>query len=83
MVMVTLEAVEVKDNKLIWTGTLNAPADNLIALQNQMAKKVRQELLPALGVAQRAVETSSAPANREGYDLYLRSVSMPHDGTAE
>ena len=52
-VMVTLEAVEVKDNRLIWTGTLTAPADNLIALQNQMAKKVRQELVPALGDEQR------------------------------
>jgi eukaryotic-like serine/threonine-protein kinase len=82
IVMVTLEAVEVKDNKLIWTGTLTSPADNLIALRNQMAKKVRQELVPALGIANGVVETSSAPANREGYDLYLRSVSVPHEGEA-
>ncbi len=80
MVMVTLEAVEVKDNKLVWTGRLNAPADNLIVLQNQMAKKVRQELVPALGIARAAVETSSVPANREGYDLYLRTASMSHEG---
>ncbi len=78
-VMVTLEAVEVKDNKLIWTGTLTSPADNLIALQNQMSKKVRQELVPKLGAANGQVETSSAPANSEGYDLYLRSKSIPHD----
>ena len=45
MVMVTLEAIEVRDNRLVWTGSLRAPADNLIALQNQMAKKVKQELL--------------------------------------
>ena len=82
MVMVTLEAVEVKDNRLIWTGTLTAPADNLIALQNQIAKKARQELLPALGVESGALETSSAPANSTGYDLYLRSVAAPHDGAA-
>lgn len=80
--MVTLEAIEVNDNKLIWTGTLTSPADNLIVLRNQMAKKVRQELVPALGLSRGAVETSSAPANREGFDLYLRSVSMPHDGAA-
>ena len=82
MMMVTLEAVDVKNNRLIWTDTLRAPADNLIALQNQMAKKVRQELLPALGIVNGAVETSSVPANREGYDLYLRSLSMAHDGAA-
>ena len=82
ILMVTLEAVEVKDNRLIWTGTLTAPADNLIALQNQLAKKVRRELLPALGAGSVTLETSSAPANSTGYDLYLRSVSVPHDGAA-
>jgi tetratricopeptide (TPR) repeat protein len=53
MVMVTLEAVDVKNNKVIWTGTLTAPTDNLIALRNQMAKEVRQELVPALGITRR------------------------------
>jgi TolB-like protein/predicted Ser/Thr protein kinase len=80
MVMVTLEAVEVKDNRLIWAGTLTAPADNLIALQTQMAQKVRRELLPALGAGSVTLEPSSAPANSTGYDLYLRSVSVPHEG---
>jgi TolB-like protein len=78
-VMVTLEAVEVKDNKLIWTSTLTAPSDNLIVLQNQLAKKVRQELLPALGVGGGAVEASSAPANSEGYEWYMRSLPVSHD----
>ena len=82
MVMVTLEAVEVKDDRLIWTGTMTAPADNLIALQTQLSKKVREELLPALGVVSGAVEASTAPGNSEGYDLYLRSVAVPHDGAA-
>jgi len=79
---VTLEAVEVKDNKLIWTGTLTSPADNLIALQNQMAKKVRQELVPALGIARGAVETGSTPVNGEAYDAYLRTLAIPHEVTS-
>ncbi len=81
-VQVTLEAVEVKDNRLIWTGTLSSPADNLITLQNQMAKKVRQELVPELGIARGAVEASSTPGNREAYDSYLRSKALSHDGGA-
>jgi tetratricopeptide (TPR) repeat protein len=79
-VLVTLEAIEVRDNRLVWTGTLSAPSDNLMALQNQLSKKVREELLPSLGVNTGAVETSSAPRNSEGYDLYMRSVSLSHDG---
>jgi serine/threonine protein kinase/Tfp pilus assembly protein PilF len=81
-VMVTLEAVDVKDNKLIWTGQLTAPADNLIALRNQMAKKVRQELVPALGGKKETDEATSTPANSEAYDLYLRSDAMPHEQQA-
>jgi eukaryotic-like serine/threonine-protein kinase len=81
-VLVTLEAVEVKDNKLVWTGTLTAPVDNLIALQGQMSKKVRQELVPALGISRGAVESSSAPVNRDAYNAYLRSLAMAHDGEA-
>lgn len=78
-VMVTLEAVAVKENKLIWTDTITGPSDNMVALQNQITKKVRQELLPALGVASTSMETSTAPANSQGYELYLRSVSVSHD----
>jgi serine/threonine protein kinase/Tfp pilus assembly protein PilF len=80
--MVTLEAVEVKDNRLIWTGTLTSTTDNLIALQNQIAKKVRQELVPALGISGGTVEPSSAPVNREGYNAYLRTLAMSHDAAA-
>jgi eukaryotic-like serine/threonine-protein kinase len=79
MVMVTLEAVEVKDNRLVWTGSLQAPADNLIALQNQMARKVKQELLPALGVGSGELEESSVPVNSEAYHLYMQSAAIPRD----
>ena len=79
MVMVTLEAVEVKENRVIWTGTLTAPVNNLIALRNQMAKEVRQDLLPALGIANGAVEAGSAPANPDAYDMYLRALAIPHE----
>ena len=79
MVMVTMEAVGVKENRVIWTGTLSAPVDNLIALRNQMAKEVRKELLPALGIAREAVEAGSTPANREAYDAYLRTLAIPRE----
>jgi len=78
-VQVTLEAVDVKENKVIWTGTLTSPTDNLIDLRNQMAKKVRLELVPALGITRGPVETASAPANREAYDAYLRTLAIPHE----
>ena len=42
-------------------------------------QKVRQGLLPMLGAAGGFLETSTRPNNQEAYDLYLRSVAMPHD----
>jgi serine/threonine protein kinase/TolB-like protein len=79
-VMVTLEAVAVANNRLIWTGTMRARADDLIALRNQMSKKVKQELLPALGVGGGATaDAGNAPANPEAYELYMRSTQIPHD----
>ncbi len=81
MMRVTLQAIEVKDSKSIWTETVRAPPDNSIALQKQISDKIRQDLIPILGVASAEVERSSIPANREGYDLYLRTLSMPHDGS--
>lgn len=78
-VQVTLEAVDVKENKMIWTGTLTSPTDNLIDLRNQMAKKVRMELVPALGITRGPAETASAPANREAYEAYLRTLPIAHE----
>ena len=77
-VIVTLEAVSVADDRLLWRTTLQAPADNLIVLQKQMEKNVRQGLLPALGVGGE-VEEGSAPANPEAYRLYMQSKAIPHD----
>jgi len=76
---ITLEAIQVEGNKLVWQANVNAPAQDLIALQAQMSAKIRQELLPALGVAGGLLETGSRPKNPEAYDLYLHSLALPHD----
>jgi TolB-like protein/tRNA A-37 threonylcarbamoyl transferase component Bud32 len=78
-VILTLQAVDVKDNRLVWTGTLQAPTEDLIELRKQMEKKVKQELLPALGVANWGMEESSVPVNPEAYHLYMQSAAIPRD----
>jgi hypothetical protein len=44
-----------------------------------MAAKIRQELLPALGIAGGFLDTGTRPKNAEAYDLYLHSLALPHD----
>lgn len=81
-IVVTLEAIQASDNKLIWQTTQMAPAQDLIALQADLAAQVRQGLLPLLGVGQNAQEAGSRPKNAQAYDLYLHSLAIPHDPVA-
>ena len=76
---VTLEAVDVENNRTIWRDTLSLASQNLIHLREQVTTKVRQSLIPALGGSSASTETSTRPHNEEAYDLFLRSVAIPHD----
>jgi serine/threonine protein kinase len=78
-ILVTLEAIEVKENKLLWQTTATAPSGDLIALQSELGKQIRKGLLPALGAAGGSLDTSTYPTNQEAYDLYLRSTTISHD----
>ncbi|MGC2557899.1 MAG: protein kinase [Terriglobales bacterium] len=76
---ITLEAIDVENNRTLWRDTLNVATPDMIAMRSQITQKVRQGLVPALGVGTDATETTTRPNNEEAYDLYLRSLAMPHD----
>jgi hypothetical protein len=76
---ITLEAVDVENNRTLWRDTLNVAAPDMISMRGQITSRVRQGLLPALGATGDAGETPTRPANEEAYDLYLRSLSLATD----
>jgi len=76
---ITLEAIDVENNRTLWRDTMTVAAPDLIAMRAQITAKVRQGLVPALGVATDSAEGATRPGNEEAYDLYLRSLSLPHD----
>jgi eukaryotic-like serine/threonine-protein kinase len=76
---ITLEAVDVAENRTLWRDTMTVAAPDLIAMRNQITARVRQGLVPALGAGTNSEESGTHPKNEEAYDIYLRSVSMPHD----
>ncbi len=77
---VTLEAIDVSTDRLLWQGNATAKADDMIGLQEALTTQVQHGLLPILGGAAGAVEaTASRPKNQQAYDFYLRSVAVPHD----
>ena len=75
---VTLEAIDVPNDRLLWQGNATASVNDLISLQSQLSTQVQQGLLPALGVAAGALSTASRPKSQEAYDLYLHSLALPH-----
>ena len=76
---VTLEAVDVENNRTVWQSTLNVGALDMISMRDQVTAKVRQGLVPMLGVSAATPEAGTHPKNEEAYNLYLRSVALPHD----
>jgi serine/threonine protein kinase/TolB-like protein/tetratricopeptide (TPR) repeat protein len=77
--MVAVEAIETGTARLVWQTNLTGSTQDLIGIQEQLSKEIRQGLLPMLGAAGGFLETSTRPSNQEAYDLYLRSVAASHD----
>ncbi|HZW93339.1 MAG TPA: protein kinase [Candidatus Eremiobacteraceae bacterium] len=76
---ITLEAIDIADNRTLWRDTMTVAAPDMIAMRSQIAAKVRQGLVPALGAGADSSEAATHPKNEEAYDLYLRSISVPRD----
>src|SRR5579862_307599 len=77
--LVTLEAVDTTNDRLMWQTSFSTASQDAIALQNQLTGQLRQGMLPALGVASSPAEGGPKPKNAQAYDLYLHSLALPHD----
>ncbi len=73
--LVTLQAVDVGSDRVLWQTDLKAKAEDLISLQENLAAQIRQGLLPVLNAANGYLDTSTRPKNQDAYDLYLRSIA--------
>jgi tetratricopeptide (TPR) repeat protein len=76
LIQVTLEVIDVAENRVEWRDTVRAPAQELTALHEQISARVQQGLLPRLGGPGTTGDMRSRPKNEEAYDLYLRSVAF-------
>jgi DNA-binding winged helix-turn-helix (wHTH) protein/serine/threonine protein kinase len=76
---ITVEAVDIDDNRLLWRDTVNVPAGNLLVLQAQISAMARGKLAAALGAVEFVRQGATSPKNAEAYDLYLRTLAMSYD----
>lgn len=78
--IISMQVVDVAKNKVTWQGTFNVAGQDFLAMQKELAGEVRKGLLPAVGGgSSAALESATRPSNPEAYDLYLRSIAVPHD----
>ena len=76
---VTLEAVDVNTNRLLWRDTLDVPSENMITMQRQVIATAREGLAPALGSSSFTTDTAARPQNEESYELYVHSIALPSE----
>src|SRR4051812_12329930 len=77
--IVTLEAMDVPTERLLWQASVTDRAENLIGLHQQLTAQIQNGLLPILGGGGAMEAAASRPTNQQAYDFYLRSVAVPHD----
>ncbi len=75
---VTVEAVDVDSNRLLWRDTIAAGAADSIALRDGLTSRIRDGLLPALG-AGAPTASNVRPRNADAYALYLKSLAISSD----
>jgi len=77
-IQVTMEAVDVQANRVIWRDTISGSAQNMISMQSSLADRVNQGLIGALGSRSGALQ-ATRPTSSEAYELLLRAAAMAND----
>ncbi|HEY8133997.1 MAG TPA: hypothetical protein VII12_19130, partial [Thermoanaerobaculia bacterium] len=76
-IAVTLEAINVDRNDVLWRESLDAPAADLIAMRNELSNRIRTGFLPSLHLTEQS--EPNRPRNDEAYALFLRAAAMSND----
>jgi eukaryotic-like serine/threonine-protein kinase len=75
---ITLEAINVEKNDVLWRDSVEVAGEDMIALRNELSNRIQSGLLPLLHAAPER-RPSSRPANDEAYNLFLRASATSND----
>jgi serine/threonine protein kinase/tetratricopeptide (TPR) repeat protein len=76
---VTLEAIDIQANKLVWRDVFEVPSADLINMRRELTNRIRSGLLPRLSGSAGNLREGSGPNNSEAYALYLRAAAASSD----
>jgi DNA-binding winged helix-turn-helix (wHTH) protein/TolB-like protein len=78
---VTAELTRVADERVIWRDSVSTPLGELVNLHLDFTQRLQNGVIAALGGRDVSGEIP-APHSQRAYDLYLRSIAVPRDATA-
>ena len=79
----SLELVDVQNDKVLWTESYQRKQSDLVTLQSEIAKDVSTKLKSKLSGADEAKVTKTSTANPEAYQAYLKGRYYWNRRTAE
>jgi serine/threonine protein kinase len=77
-VQVTLEAIDVDTNRVLWRDTVTAPAGDSLSLHAMLTARLKDGLFPAIG-ARPGAEAAARPGNGEAYELFQKAAAVSRD----
>ena len=73
---ITPQLIDVATNRILWKGTIDLKYDNLLAVQDNVAREIVKGLALNLTPSQSERLTANAPSNALAYEYYLRGVDL-------
>lgn len=75
----TLELVDVEQNRTIWRDEVTVGPQELVALHDKLAASTSQQLLAAMKIANTTADHIPKPNDEVAFDLFLHSLAYPLD----
>ena len=75
----TLELVDVEQNRVVWSDEVTVGPQELVALHDKLAASTSQQLLAAMKITNTTADQIPKPNNEEAFDLFLHSLAYPLD----
>jgi serine/threonine protein kinase len=75
----TMEAVDVDSNRLLWRDSVTVAASDLLSLRQQVADTVNAGLVPTLAPKAVVAVEATAPTDSQAYELFLKSLAVGRD----
>jgi TolB-like protein/DNA-binding winged helix-turn-helix (wHTH) protein/Flp pilus assembly protein TadD len=86
-VRISAQLIQMKDQTHLWSRQYNRGTDDLLALQDEIAQEIADEIQITLGASRKKAITdrkpASSPNSYEAYDLYLRGRYFWNKRTTE